>query len=447
MKQILVLGAGRMASTLIDYLVDKGQQEQWQVRVADISETLAMEKVRGYANATAVGFDVTDASQLSKEVADASLVISLLPVSFHVSVAKVCLKFRTHLLTASYVTKEMNALHQEAVNKGVLLLNECGLDPGLDHMTAISALDSIRIEKGGHVDSFISYTGGLIAPESDNNPWHYKFTWNPRNVVLAGKETAQFIRNGRYKYIPYHRVFTRLDQVAIAGYGDFEGYPNRDSLKYRELYGLQSVNTMIRGTLRRPGFCQAWNVLVQLGLTDDSYQLEGLSDMTFRDFINTFLYFHPAKSVEDKLCDYLQLDPVGEIMDQLVWLGIFEKTPVGLEQASPARVLQKLLEEKWRLEPEDRDMIVMQHQIGFLVETQYHKLVTSLVVTGDDHNNTAMAKTVGYPLAIAAKLILTDKVGEYGVTLPITPAIYEPIINEIRSLGVEIIEDLYSPDS
>ena len=218
-------------------------------------------------------------------------------------------------------------------------------------------------------------------------------------------------------------------------------------MKYRELYGLQSVNTMIRGTLRRPGFCQAWNVLVQLGLTDDSYQLEGLSDMTFRDFINTFLYFHPAKSVEDKLCDYLQLDPAGEIMDKLVWLGIFEKTPVGLEQASPARVLQKLLEEKWRLDSKDRDMIVMQHQIGYLVGAQYHKLVTSLVVTGDDHNNTAMSKTVGYPLAIAAKLILTDKVQVHGVTLPITPAFYQPIIDEIRSLGVEIIEDLYSPDS
>ena len=225
MKRILVLGAGRMASTLIDYLVDRGQQEQWQVRVADVSETLAMEKVQGYANASAVGFDVTDATQLSKEVANASLVISLLPVSFHVEVARICLELRTHLLTASYVTKEMKDLHQEAVNKGVLLLNECGLDPGLDHMTAISALDKIRIEQGGQVDSFVSYTGGLIAPESDNNPWHYKFTWNPRNVVLAGKETAQFIRNGRYKYIPYHRVFTRLDQVTIAGYGDFEGYP------------------------------------------------------------------------------------------------------------------------------------------------------------------------------------------------------------------------------
>ena len=251
MKQILVLGAGRMASTLISYLVDKGSVEGWQVRVADVSEELALKKVQGYSNATAVGFDATNTTQLKTEVQAADLVISLLPVSFHVPVATACLEHHTSLLTASYVTKEMKALDDDALKRGVLLLNECGLDPGLDHMTAMAALDSIRLEQKGTVDTFISYTGGLIAPESDDNPWHYKFTWNPRNVVLAGKETAQFIRNGRYKYIPYHRLFTRLDRIQISGYGEFEGYPNRDSLKYRELYGLQSVETMIRGTLRK----------------------------------------------------------------------------------------------------------------------------------------------------------------------------------------------------
>ena len=447
MRRILVLGAGRMSSTLIDYLVDKGPEEGWQVRVADVSEELALKKVRGYANATAVGFDASNTAQLGNEVEAADLVISLLPVSFHVPIATACLTHRRSLLTASYATRDMNAMHEDAVTKGVLLLNECGLDPGLDHMTAMAALDSIRLEQKGTVDTFISYTGGLIAPESDNNPWHYKFTWNPRNVVLAGKETAQFIRNGRYKYIPYHRVFTRLDPIQVTGYGDFEGYPNRDSLKYRELYGLQAVETMIRGTLRRPGFCQAWNVLVQLGLTDDSYHLEDLSDMTFRDFINTFLFFHPTKSVEDKLCDYLQLNSDGEIMEQLRWLGIFEKRPVGLDRASPAKILQRLLEEKWCLNPDDKDMIVMQHQIGYSVGSRHQRLVTSLVVTGDDHQNTAMSKTVGYPLAIAAKLVLTNKIDEHGVRLPIRPCYYQPIISEMQSLGVKIIEDRYSSDS
>ena len=447
MKKVLILGAGRTASTLIDYLANSNRQLDLQLTVADSSLELAKNKVQGYSNTSAIGFDAMDNERLETEVAAAELVISMLPVAFHVSVAKACLKFKKNLITASYITDSMRALHDEALKNGVLLLNECGLDPGLDHMTAMSALDEIRLGRQGVVDTFISYTGGLVAEESDNNPWHYKFTWNPRNVVLAGKETAQFIRNGRYKYIPYHRVFTRLDEVKVTGHGVFEGYPNRDSLKYRELYGLQQVGTMLRGTLRRPGFCQAWNVLVQLGLTDDSYQLDCSSQMTYRDFINTFLYFHPDKSVEIKLCDYLLLDPQGDIMKKLKWLGIFERTPIGLEKASPADILQRLLEDRWRLEEREKDMIVMQHQIGYSIEKHHRRLTTSLVVIGENSRHTAMSKTVGWPLGIAAKLILTGDINESGVRLPVSPVYYGPIINELRSLGVEIFEEDYSLDS
>ena len=440
MKNILVLGAGRTAPSLIKYLAGCSSPPL-TIRLADISLELARERAHEYSNVTGFEFDVLNAQQLEAEVQSTDLVISLLPIKFHVGVAKTCLKFRKHLLTASYVSFEMRDLHSEATDRGVLLLNECGLDPGIDHMTAMASLDAIREEQGGTINSFISYTGGLIAPESDNNPWHYKFTWNPRNVVLAGRETAQFIRNGRYKYIPYHRLFTRLTPVQIRGFGDFEGYANRDSLKYRELYGLQKVQTMFRGTLRRPGFCQAWNVLVQLGLTDDSYDLEELDQMTYRDFVNTFLYYHPTKSVEDKLCEYLAIDSKGDIMRRLEWLGIFETKDIGLERASPAQVLQNLLEQKWKLEPQDRDMIVMQHQIGYEVDGKLGSQITSLAVLGENTQQTAMSKTVGWPLAIAAKLILSEKIKDRGVRLPVTRQYYQPMLRELKELGVSIMEE------
>ncbi len=440
MKNILVLGAGRTVPSLIDYLA-KCTGPELSIRLADKSEQLALQKARNYSNVTGLQFDVSNKEQLNTEVNRADLVISLLPVKFHFEVAKSCLLARKHLLTASYISEEMKSLDNEAVGNGVLLLNECGLDPGIDHMTAMAALDAIRLKSGKKIESFVSYTGGLVAPESDNNPWHYKFTWNPRNVVLAGRETAQFIRNGRYKYIPYHRLFTRLEPVKITGFGDFEAYPNRDSLKYRELYGLDDVQTMLRGTLRRPGFCQGWNILVQLGLTDDSYTLEGLDGMTYRDFINTFLYYHPTKLVEEKLCQYLNIEPEGEVMKQLSWLGIFEKTAIGLDQASPADVLQHLLEQKWKLDPQDKDMIVMQHQVGYQGQNGIEKLKTSLVVLGENPVHTAMAKTVGWPLAIAAKLILTGAINDRGVKLPVTAEYYKPILRELQTLGVSIIEE------
>jgi len=440
MKKILVLGAGRTALSLIQYLA-RCTNPIFEVRLADLSATAATEKAKAYHNVRGIQFDVMNPEQREDEIRNADLVISLLPVRFHVEMARTCLKYRKHMLTASYVSSDMKSLDQEARDRGVLLLNECGLDPGIDHMTAMAALDSIRFAKGGTIHSFMSYTGGLVAPESDDNPWHYKFTWNPRNVVLAGKETAQFISNGRYKYIPYHRLFTRLTSVQITGFGDFEGYANRDSLKYRELYGLNEVSTMIRGTLRRPGFCQAWNILVQLGLTDDSYNLEGLEQMTYRDFIDNFLYYHPTRSVEDKLCEYLGIDSKGEIMKQLQWLGLFDSTRIGLDQASPADVLQHLLEQKWKLKPEDRDMIVMQHQVGYQLAGNTQNLKTSLVVLGENTGQTAMSKTVGWPLAIATRLLLSGEIEDTGVKLPITPKYYQPIMQELRMLGVNIIEE------
>ncbi len=438
MKKILVLGAGRSSTSLISYLLRNAPTYDWEVTVADMARDQALLKITDHAYGKALELDLEYTERVRSEIQDSQLVISLLPASMHPQVAKICLETYRPMLTASYVSDELMKLDHEAKAKGVLLLNECGLDPGLDHMTAIAALDRVR-SQGGEIDSFISYTGGLIAPESEDNPWRYKFTWNPRNVVLAGRDTARFIRNGRYKYIPYHKVFSRLEQVGIRGYGAFEGYANRNSLKYRKLYGLDTVDTMIRGTLRRPGFCAAWDVFVQLGMTDDSYILEGLDTMTYRDFVNTFLYYHPAKSVEEKLCDYLNISSQGAVMQKLNWLGIFDSKPINIVSGSPASVLQHLLESKWEFRKHDRDMIVMQHQIGYKLSNKYHRLFLSLVTKGDE-DQTAMSKTVGWPLAIAAKLVLSGVIKDTGVKVPVSQAYYVPILEELSGLGVQFIE-------
>jgi saccharopine dehydrogenase-like NADP-dependent oxidoreductase len=281
-----------------------------------------------------------------------------------------------------------------------------------------------------------------MSPEYADNPWNYKLTWNPRNVVLAGQGVSSFIRNGYYKFIPYHMLFKRTEEVHFPGLGTFEGYPNRDSLSYREIYGLQDIPTILRGTLRTQGFCQAWNVLVQLGLTDDSYELDLPQEFTYRMLTNTFLPYNPSKSVEDKI-KVLLPDITEAILAKLAWLGLFEETPLVLRKGSPANILQQLLEEKWKLNPEDKDMVLMQHQVEVKVGERVKRVVSSLTVKGDDQAHTAMAKTVGLPLGIAVDLFLDDKFSSRGLLLPTRKEIYEPILEQLKGEGISFEENVF----
>jgi saccharopine dehydrogenase-like NADP-dependent oxidoreductase len=443
MKQILLIGAGRSATTLIRYLLDHAEDCGWHLTVGDISVDLAQRKTGRHARATAIAFDVNNDVERRERIAAADIVISMLPAHMHINVARDCVELGKHLTTASYISKEMRALHDEAVSKGLALLNEVGLDPGIDHLSAMQLLDGIRAE-GGRIEHFESFCGGLVAPESDDNPWHYKFTWNPRNVVLAGQGGAvKFLHNGKYKYIPYHRVFRRTEVINIDGFGRFEGYANRDSLAYRDVYGLQDVRTIYRGTLRRPGFSRAWNAFVILGTTDDSYIMEGSEEMTHRDFINSFLPYSVRDSVELKVAHYLKIDQDDDLMDKLEWLGVFSREKVGLKNATPAQILQHILEKKWTMRPTDRDMIVMWHKVGFILNGQKTVTESSMVVKGDDEDNTAMAKTVGLPLAIATRMVLEGKVTQRGVLLPISPDIYRPVLGELAANGLSFTEKTY----
>ncbi|MBL0740877.1 saccharopine dehydrogenase family protein [Chryseolinea lacunae] len=443
MKEILVLGAGRSSTSLIQYLLRHAPAGQWSVTVGDVSEQSAREKIGTSVNGRAIVFDIMNEALSSAAIQGADVVISLMPANLHPLVAKHCLKHSKHLLNASYVSDEMKTFHDEALAKGLLFLNECGLDPGIDHMSAMQVIDNIKA-RGGKLTSFESFTGGLIAPETDpENPWRYKFTWNPRNVVMAGQGTAKFLQNGQYKYIPYQQLFQRITTVSVPGYGDYEGYANRDSLKYLETYGLQGIQTMLRGTLRNKGYCPAWNVLVQLGCCDDTYALDSVDKMTHRSFINSFLDFHDTQRVEEKLCAVLKLSPEGEEMKRLRWSGLFTSDPVGLATGTPAQILEHILSKRWKLIPGDKDLIVMWHRFRYEADGKKKEIQAHLIATGEDEVHTAMAKTVGLPVGIAAKLLLEGKFKTRGVAIPVKKEFYDPILHELSQTGIHLVEREY----
>ncbi len=439
MKNILVLGAGRSSSALIWYLLKNAEANNWQITVGDFIESAAKDRIGSSANAHAISFHIENTEASREAIGKADVVISLIPASFHPMVAKICLTEKKHLFTASYVSEEMKSFHIEAKAKGLLFLNECGLDPGIDHMSAMRVIDKIKSE-GGQLTSFESFTGGLIAPETDReNPWRYKFTWNPRNVVLAGQGTAKFLHGGKLKYIPYQQLFSRTISISVSDFGEYEGYANRDSLKYVEAYGLQECNTVLRGTLRNKGYCRAWNVLAQLGCCDDTYLMDNVKSMSHGDFIASFL---DAGNIEEVIGKRFNLSMNGEEMKRLRWSGLFTEEKIGIEKGTPAQLLEHILNKKWKLVPGDKDFIVLWHRFRYLLNGQAKEIQAWLTASGEDETQTAMAKTVGLPLAIACKLLLQEKIKSRGVVIPLQREIYEPVLNELKSLGIGLEEKL-----
>ncbi|MBT6082289.1 MAG: saccharopine dehydrogenase [Polaribacter sp.] len=441
MKNILIIGAGKSSSYLIKYLLEKSNNENLRLTIGDICTENADLMIQDHKNAKSILLDVFNLEQRQKLIKKSDLVISMLPARFHVEVAKDCISFGKHMVTASYISKEMKALDKAAKEKGLVFMNEIGVDPGIDHMSAMQIIDQIK-GIGGKMLLFESFTGGLVAPENDNNLWNYKFTWNPRNVVLAGQGgAAMFIQEGTYKYIPYHKLFRRTEFLNINGSGNYEAYANRDSLKYRSIYGLDGIPTMYRGTIRKVGFSRAWNIFVQLGMTDDSYTIQNSESMSYRDFVNLFLAYSPSDSVELKLRSYLNIDQDDLMWAKLIELDLFNPTKkIKLKNATPAQILQKILEDSWTLEEKEKDMIVMQHLFGYEINGEKKQIESSLVVKGENQNYTAMAKTVGLPVAIAALKILQGEIKTPGVQLPISKEVYEPILKELKEYGVHFIE-------
>jgi saccharopine dehydrogenase-like NADP-dependent oxidoreductase len=440
MKIILILGAGLSSASLIRYLLDNSTEHNWKIRIVDRDQALVEQKINGHTNGVALSFNALDTSERLPEIERADLVISMLPARFHIDVAEDCIATKTNLITPSYISPEMRALDGRAKDAGIVIMNEIGVDPGLDHMSAMKIIHGIQA-RGGEITSFKSFCGGLVAPESDNNPWNYKFTWNPRNVVLAGQGgAASFIQDGQYKYIPYNRLFGRLHDMSIDGFGDFVGYANRDSLSYRTTYGLEKIPTIYRGTLRRPGYCVAWDVFIELGMTDDSYKMTNTENMTPRSFMNAYLPYHATMSVEDKFKLFLREDRM-ELFERFEWLGIFKDEPlVNLETPTPAQALQKILVDKLSLEDGDKDMLVMIHEFEYVLNGKKYAITSHMVNLGEDEVYTSMSNTVGLPAAICAKMILSGTLQTTGVTLPVQPEVYTPILEELKKFEISFME-------
>lgn len=453
MRNILVIGAGKSTSYLLDYFLEKSSSENLHLTIGDLNTENLPESVKNHPSSEIITLDINEEEERQKAIQQADIVVSMLPARFHIKVAEDCLAFGKNLVTASYISKEIKALHPQVQAKGLIFMNEIGLDPGIDHMSAMEIINRIRA-KGGKILLFESFTGGLVAPESDNNLWSYKFTWNPRNVVLAGQGgAAKFIQEGTYKYIPYHKLFRRTEFMDIEGYGTFEAYANRDSLNYRDDYGLQDTLTLFRGTMRRVGFSKAWNMFVQLGMTDDSYTIENSEGMSYRDFTNLFLPYSPTDSVELKLRHYLKIDQDDIMWEKLIDLDLFNpKKKFDIKNGSPAQLLQRILQDSWTLQKGEKDMIVMYHKFGYEINGVKKQIDANMVVTGQNRTYTAMAKTVGLPVAMATLAILNGKIKSPGVQIPINEEVYQPILKELADYDIEFKEYQvpylgYNPDS
>ena len=442
MNNILVLGAGRSATALIRYILDEANKYNWHVTVADADPQVATKKVGGHPRGMGVWLDVNKVNDRKDLINRADLVISLLPAHLHLDVAYDCVRLNKHLITASYVSKDIYKLSDEFRNKELLFMGELGLDPGIDHMSAMKTIDEIK-EAGGRIIAFKSNAGGLVDLDNlKKNPWRYKFTWNPRNVVKAGQGTAQYLEDGKFKYIPYSRLFKEYRLIEIPGFEEpFEVYANRESLLYREAYGLDDIPTLFRGTIRYRGYCDAWNALVKIGLTDGTYPIIDSDKITYHELMEAYLSEkRPGLSVKDRIAELIGERPFSPVMKKLDWLGLFSKKKIGLANATPALILENLLLEKWKLESKDRDFIVMQHEFDYEKDGKQKRRFSTLVLYGKDADDTAMARLVGLPLGIFAKLVMTGKITSRGVQIPVSREAYEPVLEELKEHGVEFKE-------
>lgn len=437
MESILVAGAGKSSIYLIEYLLKKAEENNWQIIVADSSAALIAEKIGNHPCAKSVVLDITNDFDRKALVKEATLVVSLMPPHLHIELAKDCLEFEKHFITASYISEDMKLLDAPAREKGLMFMCEMGLDPGIDHMTATELIDRIAA-KGERLLSFKSYCGGLVAPESDDNPWHYKFSWNPRNVVVAGKAGAEYLRDGKEVEIRYEEIFQDNETIEVEGVGTLSWLPNRDSLAYLDTYHVPDVQTFLRATLRYPAFCKGWAAVVALNLTDEE---DHITAQTYAGWVRQKLNIGIEESIIGALQLRKDIDCNSQLLAQLSWLGLFSEGKLPENAETSANILLSLLLEKWAMKPLDKDMVVMQHEIISEKDEKSTKLCSTLVVKGENSNHTAMAKTVGLPMGILAELILTGNVApQLGVRIPNMKEVYTPVLKGLIKEGVEFRE-------
>lgn len=435
MKKIVILGAGLVARPLVRYLLD---QPDFEVEVASRTVSKAIKLINNHPHGTAKELNLKDDAALREEISRADLVISMVPYSFHPKVAKYCIDFNKHMVTTSYVSEIMKNLDGEAKRAGILILNEIGLDPGIDHMEAMRIIHEVE-EKGGEITSFISYCGGLPAPEANTNPFGYKFSWSPMGVLLAGKNSAQYIKDGQQIFIPSEDLFENYNIIQIEGLGDFEGYPNRNSLPYIDLYNIKSTRTMLRGTLRNIGWCPTLKKIVDLGLLDE--EKKEWTGLTYNDFFRRLMNAPLEKDIKKALSNYLNIKEDSDIIKRLEWLDLLSDDPLLIDKGSALDILGAKMLEKLQFEKGERDMIILQHTFeASYPDGKKERITSTLIDFGIPDGDSSMARTVGLPAAISTKLILEEKIKKTGVHIPILLEIYAPILQELKDLGIEFKE-------
>jgi saccharopine dehydrogenase-like NADP-dependent oxidoreductase len=431
MKRVLVLGAGLVSRPLVHDLTD---QPDLEVTLASRTVSKAEALVAGRERGTAVSLDVKDEPALERLIGGHDVAVSLLPATEHVRVARLCLKHRKHMSTTSYISPEMKALDAAAREADLTFLNECGVDPGIDHMSAMRLIHRAEAE-GSRVVSFRSYCGGLPAPEANTNPIGYKFSWAPRGVLVAATSPGRHLKDGEVIEVPGDELFASPERVSVPGAGEFEGYPNRDSLPYRELYGLEHVRTMFRGTLRNIGHCESWYRWVHLGLFDT--EPRDLAGLTYRSWMQAVAGGEPAREALATRAGVATDHPA---ITRLAWLGLFEEEPIPLTKGGNVDVMAARMRERCAFGPNERDMIVLQHEFVIEASDGARRVYSTLIDFGLPGGDSAMARTVSLPVAIATRLILRDAVKERGVIAPIEPEVYNPILDELAHLGIRCEE-------
>jgi saccharopine dehydrogenase (NADP+, L-glutamate forming) len=447
MKKILVLGSGLVAKPLIDHLLD---QPGLSLTVGSLEFDRAKQLIGNRPSGRAIPLDIADTAATDTEVRKADLVVSLLPYVHHVSAANLCLKHRKHLVTTSYVSDGMRALDAAAKKAGVIFLNETGLDPGIDHMSAMRVIHGVE-QAGGKISGFSSYCGGLPAPEANNNPFGYKFSWSPRGVVMAGRNPAKFLKNGKVVGILGEDLFAHFEIVRIEGLGEFEGYPNRDSLGYIETYGIRGTRTMFRGTLRNLGWCDALKKIVELGYVDDS-DLGKMKGLTFADLTAKLAGVAKGGNIRSQVAKKLGVPTESEVISRIDWLGLFGDTPLPVEKGAPIDVLAARMLEKMQYAPGERDMVVLRHEFvaeypakkvkGKAAKARAEKITSTLIDFGVPNGDSAMSRTVALPAAICARLILSGKLKLRGVQIPVVPEIYGPVLKQLEQVGIRFEENV-----
>jgi saccharopine dehydrogenase-like NADP-dependent oxidoreductase len=443
MKRILVLGAGQSTPYLTHHLLVLAEEHGWHVTVGDLDRDLAQQRVGDHPRGTAISFDVNDEQVRSTQIKRADVVINMLAARFQDLVAWDCVAHGKHMLSVSYRNRAVRDLGPDAQRKGILLLTELGLDPGIDHMSAMSVIDGVHA-RGGKILRFCSYGSGIPAPNQEHNPLRYVITWNPRNVVMASEQGAQYLENDKIKIVPWHHVFHHTWPVEVDGVGTLEAYPNRDSIAYMKTFGLQHVRTMIRATLRYPGWSETWEKIVRIGLPNEDLRIPRLRERSYREVVEMFLPMtNVDELVETRLARFLSISPTGKIMENLTWLGLFSDEEVGCEGETPAAMMIHLLKQKLPLVPGMRDMVVIMHELDVEYgDSRSERITSTLVAEGEANGFTAMAKAVGLPTAVTAKLLMLGELELTGSHIPTQRSIYEPVLREMAGAGLEFVENL-----